>query len=222
MKFIEAIGAELVKEGKIKRIERYTEEFTIFMMNIRLSLLLPTLRYGLESDPDYGAIDYISINKLAIANIVTSLEAYYSDIVIKLSKLIILSDANESALNKFLKKFNCLNDYNMDDNICEIFPNYLTFQNKDVIKICANLVNLDPIGNYHREWEETFSKNKEDSTVTVRHNFIHNGIDFSFNPMINEEFVQQKIKYALILVRNLEEQINAQYPQIMLDNHLNK
>lgn len=218
MIFIEELAGQLRREGKIRKIVRYTPEFSIFMMNLRLSLILPTLVYGPDSDPDYAAIDSSRLSNLALANIITSLESYYEDIFKKLSKLVLISETDSVILNKFLNKFNIRNEYYKGDYVHKVLPDYLSFQKKDVIKVSFNLINLNPIHNSNKEWNDTFNK-KEDSTIKIRHKSIHEGIDFSFK-IIDVEFVHERIKHAIVLVRNLEEQIDDKYPQVMIDSPL--
>lgn len=224
MEFLETLGAELVEEGRIKRVDRYTNEYPILNMNLGLSLVLPTLRHGPDSDPDYGAFNYLSLHRLALCNVITSLEVYYQDIVMKISQILKISEINPANLKKFCKKYRIeLEGLEPEVSLYEIFPNYLSFQNKDTIKNSMNLIGLDPIGKHNDEWGLTYGNNPQ-STIKIRNECIHGGIHALFSDTmlihLNIEFVKDRIKCAMVLSRHLEEQIEIIYPQITNENML--
>lgn len=93
------------------------------------------------------------------------------------------------------------------------------------------LINLDPIGPFNKEWENTYG-NREDSTIRLRHFFTHKGIEYSkkeitiipiskiaipkkpitelFGEIYLEE-IKKRIKDAIVLVSYLENQVIKKY-----------
>ncbi len=209
--FLGELYAELSDKGLIKRVP-HTHEFYFFNFNIRLSMVLPTLTYGPNSDNDYETTDLIALRYLAIVNIITSLEGYYENIFTRLSSDILTSELNRSHLKILRKNRFDLSEINKFESLFDYYKHEshrFTFQNKETIKSFSKLIGLDPMGNFHKEWEYTFG-GIEDSTINIRHKFVHGGMpwDLSSN---DENFIQERIKYALCLVHSMEEQIDPKY-----------
>ena len=71
------------------------------------------------------------------------------------------------------------------------------------------LININPIGTFDQEWARTFGDN-ENSTVTLRHKFVHSGtFHSSWQP--NRKEVRDRIKDAIVLANQVDQEIVAKY-----------
>ena len=77
--------------------------FYSFNTNLKIALVLPTLKYGPESDIDWAWIDTRALYRLAINQIITSLELYYESIFKIISGYIKISKIHPKSLVFFIK-----------------------------------------------------------------------------------------------------------------------
>jgi hypothetical protein len=223
MIYIERLYGELRKERDLRLPKFTTSPFGIFNNNIARALMLPTLRYGPETDRDWATTDTAFLHQAAIAQIVTSLEVYYELVFRGLSSNLKLSEINPAVLARFIRGNRLGNELlsaieekaTVNVRLSDVIPWYFSFQQKDRIKDAMALVELDPITSYGAEWERTFG-NKEDSTSQLRHAFVHGGTDIVtvIRLLVKEDaFVINRIKDAIVLAANLETQIHEKYPR---------
>jgi len=180
---IEELYVEVLEEGRIERIEQATIPFSNFNFNLSGALLLPTLKYGSESDKDTGPVKVLLLQGLMITQIITSLETYYRDIFIIITNSIKTTDVEPIALshfireNRFMKEFvqAIENENNLSFTLSKLIPESFPLQQKDKIKVAMELIGLNPALR-EKEWADTFGDHKG-STVKQRHLFIHSGIN---------------------------------------------
>ena len=224
MIFIEQLYAELHKERNLRLPKFRTSPFYIFNSNVAGALMLPTLKYGPETDDDWAVSDTAFLHQAAITQIVTSLEVYYESVFRNLSSNLKLSQIEPAVLVRFIRENKLSNELlsaieqkaTINVRLSDVVPAYFSFQQKDKIKGTMALVKLDPISSYGAEWERTFG-NKEDSTLRLRHAFVHGGTDVErvLRLVLKEnKFVTNRIKDAIVLVANLETQIHEKYSRI--------
>lgn len=219
--YLEELYVEILKEGRIERIELKTSPFWNFNLNLSGALLLPTLKYGPESDDDMGPTNILILRELAIAQIITSLETYYRDIFVIITDNIKISEVEPAALRRFIRKNRLMTEFtqtmesenSLDFNLSKIIPEYFPLQHKEKIKIAMELIGLDPAIR-KTEWAETFGDHQS-STIKQRHSFIHKGIDLRKLPKILNFFSDTKnmIKNAIVLAHSLETQVHKKYPR---------
>ncbi len=180
--------------------------------------MLPTLKYGPKSDNDWAFTDTAFLHQAAIIQIITSLETYYQNILRTISQNVRLSEVDAVTLGYFIEKNRLMieftktlkNERTLDFHLSELIPEFFPLQQKDKIKIAMNLIGLDPIGPFNKEWERSFGDD-QNSTVKLRHAFVHEGIDYDSALKINVAFIKNRIKDAIVLVCNLEKQISEKY-----------
>lgn len=219
MLFVEKLYSELDKEGRLTLPESRTVAFFLFNHNIGRALMLPTLRYGPETDNDWAVLDSAFLHQAAIIQIITSLEAYYQTILRTIAENTRISQVNAVALSRFMKSNRLMIEFTraLEDNrtldfyLSELIPQLFTLQQKDKIRTVMQLVDLDPIGSHDQEWARTFG-DYEESIVNLRHAFAHRGIDYTKIFKFDIVFIKERIKDAIVLVGNLEMQINKKYP----------
>jgi hypothetical protein len=214
MAFLEALYVETMDEGRITRFEPHSIPFYIFNTNLGGALLLPTLVFGPDSDTDWALTHSLMIRSIAISQIVTSLEVYYSEVFNILANNIKTSQVLPQKLATFIKKTRISNEYlqSITENECMEFPissfvpKFFPLQEKERIKNALTLFEIDPTKK-EPEWRRTFGSD-ENSTVSLRHNYIHGGIDYSNLPTINASTdVKPRIKDAIVLVYCIERQL---------------
>ena len=218
MIFLENIYTETLEEGRITRIEPRTIPFYNFNLNLGGALIIPTLVYGPDSDDDYSFRDSLLLHGLAITQIITSLETYYTDIFSILTDSIKTSQINSKILSDFIKKTRLSNEFvhaigennNLEFPLSAFIPKYFPLQEKDRIKTSFRLIGLNP-NIYMQEWNRTFG-GKENSTVKRRHAFIHGGVDFTHLsiPIDTVSDIKNRIKDAIVLVYCIEKQLHDQ------------
>ena len=242
MEFIEKLYLELDKEKRLtfspKQKDKKTNAFYCFNENLSIALVLPTLKYGPNSDLDWAWKDTKALYKLAICQIITSLEVYYENIFEIVTKHLKISDVNLQNLIKFIETYQLQkellrtikrnNTFN-DLQLSSIFPEFLIFQSGKKIKISMNLINLDPVGPFNKEWEATYGHNKN-STSQVRHSFTHGGMGYAqikkipiskikipekpITQLYRESYlpeIKERIKNAVVLASYLENQVIEKY-----------
>ena len=211
--------------------------FYSFNTNLKIALVLPTLKYGPESDIDWAWIDTRALYRLAINQIITSLELYYESIFKIISGYIKISKIHPKSLVFFIKIYGLEKKFfkevekqnSLDFELSNIIPEFLLFQSGEKIKTAMELINLDPIGQFNKEWEITYG-NQENSTVKLRHSFTHKGMGYSTimripiskittpkkvkKQIYAERYlgeIKERIKNAIVLVSYLENQIVKKY-----------
>jgi hypothetical protein len=219
--FFETLYDELEKEGRLVLPNSNTPTFYIFNLNARRALVLPTLKYGPESDPDYGLEDALFLKQIATIHIITSLEAYYQDILRLVSSQLRAADVNTGALVNFIKTnrlstefFQIFREKNMDFCLLELMPVHFPLQDKDKIRASMQLLGLDPVGQFGKEWNRTYGKDAL-ATVQLRHAFVHKGSDLEKAIIVSRNSIKERIKDAVVLVCNIEEQIVKKYPKMV-------
>lgn len=181
--------------------------------------MLPTLVYGPESDNDWAVLDSTFLYQAAIIQVITSLETYYQNILKTISENVRTSEVDAVALSRFIKKNRLIteftkaleNEKTLDFYLSKLIPEFFPLQQRDRIKIAMKLIGLDPVGPFKQEWERIFGDDKN-STVKLRHDFVHSGIDYDKIAKFNITFIKEKIKDAIVLIGNLERQISKKYP----------
>lgn len=219
MIFLEELYSELSKEKRLPPIskENKTSAFYIFNANLGIGLVLPTLRYGPDSDNDWGGRDLVALRKLSIAQIITSLETYYGTIFRIITENMNILDVDLKILVNFIEARRIKNEFltmikkkgNFSFSLSEIMSKNFSFQSSKFIEISMNLIDLDPVGKFKKEWIITFGK-KENSTVSLRHSYIHEGFPLSGSGLSFEE-IKERIKNAILLIAFLESQIINKY-----------
>jgi len=242
MEFIEKLYSELNKEKRLtfspKQKDKRTNAFYCFNKNLSIALVLPTLKYGPNSDFDWAWRDTNALYKLAICQIITSLEVYYENIFKIVAKYLKISDVDLQNLIKFIETYRLQkellkaikrnNTFN-DLQLSSILPEFLIFQSGKKIKISMNLINLDPIGPFNKEWEATYGCNKN-STSQIRHSFTHEGMGYAqvieipiskikipekpITQLFGELYlpdIKERIKNAIVLASYLENQVIEKY-----------
>jgi hypothetical protein len=187
--------------------------------------MLPTLKYGPETDEDWAMLDTAFLNQAAIVQIITSLETYYQTVLKKVSRNVKISEIDAIALSKFIKENKLMSEFTkaletkqtLDFYLSELVPEFFPLQQKEKIRIAMNLIGLDPVGSFLKEWERTFGDEKM-STIKLRHTFVHEGISLDRLSdsiiKINMAFIKERIKDAILLVGFLENQICEKYPAV--------
>lgn len=183
-------------------------------MDIGGALLIPTLNYGPESDTDFIARHGLMIHRIAISQIITSLEVYYSEIFSILTNNIRTSQINPRILSNFIKDTKFSNDFtraigeqeNFNIPISTFVPDFFPLQNKERIKKSFQLFGLNP-ASYSTEWEHTFG-NDVTSTIRLPHEYIHSGINWDHAGILSILMdTRNRIKDAIVLVCSIEKQI---------------
>ena len=224
MIFVELLYDELFKERNLKLPKVRTSPFYMFNSNIGRALMLPTLKYGPETDDDWAPLDTAFLHQAAIAQIITSLEVYYESVFRVLSSSLNVSKIEPTALVHFIRDNKLANELLsvidekgiLDVRLSDIVPENFSFQQKDKIKSAMALVRLDPISIYKTEWERTYG-DKEDSTLKLRHAFVHGGINYQklFDTIVKERMLlSTRIKDAIMLVASVESQIRNKYSRV--------
>jgi len=183
--------------------------------------MLPTLKYGPDSDDDWANVDTAFLYQAAMTQIITSLEVYYESVFRILSSTLKLSQVEPSVLVRFIRENKLGNELlnaidaksALDVRLSDVVPKYFSFQQKDKIKGAMALLGLDPINSYGAEWERTFG-NGEDSTLSLRHDSVHGGARGArvLALVVKEDkVVINRIKDAMVLVANVEIQIGERY-----------
>lgn len=215
MIYLERLYGELLDERRITKIEPRTSPLYNFNSNLGGALIIPTLVYGPHSDDDHSFRDFLLLHGLAITQIITSLETYYTDIFLLLTNNIKTSQIEPTILSKFITKNRLSNDFirrygenrNMDYPLSDLIPKYFPLQDKDRIKVSFQLFEIDPTL-YEMEWVRTFGA-LEDSTIQQRHEFVHRGINYDNSSLPGNELldIKARIKDAMVLVYCIEKQI---------------
>lgn len=214
----EKLYSELLNDGRVKKKNLNTSAMYIFNGNIAVALMLPTLVYGPDSDSGWSFKDSFFLKQASIVQIITSLEAYYQDTFEIITKNLTTSEIDAVALSRFLKENRLLTEFTealqkqktLHFHVSEIVPKFYPFQDKEKIKLALNLVGLDPIGPYDKEWANTFGDN-EDSTVNLRHAFVHRGCFTNLLGYLNGSFVISRIKDAMVLANFVNDQIIGRF-----------
>jgi hypothetical protein len=218
--YIEELYVELLKEGRVDKIELSTSPFSFFNLNLSGALLLPTLKYGPESDDDMGEMNMLILQELAIALIITSFETYYRDIFTTITENIKTSEIEPAVLSRFLKKARLTTEFvqtmesenSLNFKLSKFIPDFFPLQQKEKLKIAMKLIGLNP-SNRNKEWTATFGVH-DGSTIKQRHSFIHSGVyPHKLSKILNFfSDTKNRIKDAIVLVYSLETQIHKQYP----------
>lgn len=220
--FLEKLYLDIDKEKRLtfspEQKGKKTNAFYSFNSNLGIALVLPTLIYGPGSDDDWAARDAPALQRLAINQIITSLETYYHDIFEIIAKEIKITELNLVALVDFIKKYGFANKFlntvkqekHFNFGLLKVMPQKFSIQSGEKIRNFMNLIDLDPIGPFKKEWERTFGNNKN-STIVLRHSFIHRGIWSSHLLLPKFDFTKKRIKDGMVLVSYLENQVIKKY-----------
>lgn len=222
MIFLEKLYLEINKEKRLtfspEQKEHKTNAFYSFNSNLGISLVLPTLIYGHESDTDWAYRDLGALGRLSINQIVTSLEVYYQDIFEVISEHIKTTEVDLAVLVDVMKKYELKNKFlkivkeekSFSFELSKTIPQKTSFQSDEKIKNLMHLIRLDPVGIFKEEWKRTFGNNSN-STISLRHSFVHKGIWSSNSFLPDFSFIKKRIKDAIVLVSYLENQVVKKY-----------
>ncbi len=211
---LEEIYTELKNNDLVEKTREKTNALWIFNQNIARALVLPTLKYGPESDQDWAFSDYCFLMQMSVVQMITSLEGYYDNIFSELSKITKISEIDSNKLLKYIQNNrlekifikNIISDLTSEHYFSEVCSISTCFQRKDFIKESMELFNLDPIGNFKENWDRTFSRNTG-STVQVRHKFVHEGLNLDLSGKLNMFFIKERISDIIILANQIEKQV---------------
>ena len=120
--YIEELHFEVLKERRIERLQQKSVPFYNFNLNLSGALLLTTLKHGPESDNDYGSINMLLLQNLAITQVITSLETYYREVIITITNNIKTIDVEPSALSRFIIKNAIVLAYSIEKQIHKKYP----------------------------------------------------------------------------------------------------
>lgn len=212
--------------------DKFTDEYLDFCLNInKIANFLIILKNNedlLNNSPINASfkarrinLDFIGKCESIIIYLATALEIYLESVFRTASRKFDLNKLNSTNLNKFYRRFN-ITPNTTHSNLNDVLIDRMSFQNKKSLKIAYQLIGIDLQNVVGQLWEDIIDTKRTGSLMRLRHNIVHNGLEFmkdhsfKFNEVY--ELTMKSIKFIYgVEIKRKELQLQGRYIVMIFD-----